>query len=92
MMTSERLVAAARIADASIISAMNVEIPRWVASEAPTRASTISSTQSRASDAGTNEPTCAITAMAPSARMYVDLPPMLGPVTSMSRDPSRSST
>ena len=33
---------------------------------------------------GTNEPTWAITTTQPTARMYVDLPPIFGPVTDAS--------
>jgi hypothetical protein len=69
----------------SVISTMNVERPPARSSAAPIRVKIWSSGPRRAALAGTNEPTCAISAMSATWRMYVDLPPMLGPVISNSR-------
>ncbi len=44
-----------------------------------------STTLISASSAGTKLPICAMATMTPSVLMYVDLPPMLGPVTIASR-------
>lgn len=57
MMMRESFVAADRIADASSISAMKVEIPRCCASPAPTLAKTASRTLSSADSHGTKLPT-----------------------------------
>ena len=63
----------------SSISAMNVDTPRSWLSPAPTRQSTESKTGRRASLHGTQLPVCASSAMTPTCRMYVLLPPMFGP-------------
>jgi hypothetical protein len=42
-----------------------------------------------AAPAGTKEPICAMTQMVPSVRMYVDLPPMFGPVMIWKREAPR---
>ena len=49
-------------------------------SEAPTLVKILSTTPIRAKDAGTNEPTCAISAISATCLIYVDLPAILGPV------------
>ena len=49
---------------------------------APTRARIESVIEISASSHGTKQPTCASSTETPAERMYVDLPPMLGPVTS----------
>lgn len=72
----------ARMAAVSSISAMKVDTPRIWLSPAPTRARMASTTETSASSHGTNEPHCASSTITPICRMYVDLPPMLGPVMS----------
>jgi hypothetical protein len=54
---------------------MNVETPFCTASPAPTRARMQSVTEISALSQGTKLPTCASTAMQPTPRMYVLLPP-----------------
>ena len=80
-----------RIAAASVISTMNVERPPARSSAAPMRVKIASSGPSSALAAGTYDPQCASSAMTAAWRMYVDLPPMLGPVTTSSRRSGRSS-
>mmetsp|Transcript_13810 Transcript_13810/g.37312 ORF Transcript_13810/g.37312 Transcript_13810/m.37312 type:complete len:393 (-) Transcript_13810:2644-3822(-) len=80
MMTRLFLVVPFKIAPVSSISAMKVLTPRCWQSPAPTRAKMASRTQMRAEVQGTKQPTCAISTHAPTCRMKVDLPPMLGPV------------
>mmetsp|Transcript_20898 Transcript_20898/g.64986 ORF Transcript_20898/g.64986 Transcript_20898/m.64986 type:complete len:279 (-) Transcript_20898:409-1245(-) len=81
MSTSECLLAQRMIVAVSSISAMNVERPRAWQSPAPTRARIASVSEMVASSHGTKQPACARRTEMPAARMYVDLPPMLGPVT-----------
>ena len=80
---SERGVALLRMFAVSCISTRKVERPRARSSPAPIRVKTRSRTPRRIAVAGTNEPTCAITASVATWRMYVDLPAMFGPVMSM---------
>ena len=63
----------------SCISTMNVDWPRAMLSDAPTRAKMRSTSGSFASRAGTNDPACAIRQSSAVCRRYVDLPPMFGP-------------
>ena len=65
----------------SVISTMNVERPPARSSAAPMRVNTRSMGPMVALAAGTKLPMCASTAISAACRMYVDLPPMLGPVT-----------
>ena len=67
----------------SCISTMNVLRPRARSSLAPTRVNTRSTTPIVAASAGMNDPVCAMTTSVATWRMYVDLPAMLGPVTTM---------
>mmetsp|Transcript_74668 Transcript_74668/g.218775 ORF Transcript_74668/g.218775 Transcript_74668/m.218775 type:complete len:234 (+) Transcript_74668:426-1127(+) len=89
-MTRERSVAVFRMHEASNISAMKVEIPRSCMSEAPTRHMIASNTGSVALLQGTNMPTWFSRAMSATERMYVLLPPMLGPVMRCRRESSLS--
>ena len=73
--------APARIAAVSLISTMNVDSPRARLSAAPTRVKIRSTMPTRARRAGTNEPTWASSAIWATWRRNVDLPAMLGPVT-----------
>ena len=73
------------MAAVSTISTMNVERPRARSSEAPTRVNRRSTTPMAADRAGTYEPICASTAISAFWRRKVDLPAMLGPVTSQMR-------
>ena len=84
-MTSERSVAWLRMAAVSTISTMKVERPRARSSAAPTRENSRSTMPMWAERAGTNEPIWASTAMSAFWRRKVDLPAMLGPVTSQMR-------
>ena len=84
-MTSERSVAWFRMAAVSTISTMKVERPRARSSAAPTRENSRSTTPMWAERAGTNDPIWASTAMSAFWRRKVDLPAMLGPVTSQMR-------
>ena len=72
----------------SLISTMKVDWPRARLSLAPTRVKSRSTTPIGASAAGTNAPICAITTQSPICRRMVDLPAMLGPVTSATRSAS----
>ena len=69
----------------STISTMKVERPRARSSAAPTRENSRSTMPMCAERAGTNEPICASTAISAFWRRKVDLPAMLGPVTSQMR-------
>ena len=90
-MTSARGPAWFRMAAVSTISTMKVDRPWARSSEAPTRLNSRSTTPMWAASAGTNEPICASTAISAFWRRNVDLPAMLGPVTSHSRlSPDRS--
>ncbi len=84
-MTSERLVAWFRMAAVSSISTMNVLRPAARSSDAPMRLNSLSTTPIRARAAGTKDPTWAISTMTATCRRKVDLPAMLGPVSSQSR-------
>mmetsp|Transcript_13681 Transcript_13681/g.19746 ORF Transcript_13681/g.19746 Transcript_13681/m.19746 type:complete len:246 (-) Transcript_13681:1939-2676(-) len=90
MITSDLEVALLRIAAVSSISAINVETPRSWLSPAPTRARILSVIGMSALWAGTKHPIWAINAMTPAILMYVDFPPMLGPVMIDIAAPSRS--
>ena len=70
-----------RMFAASVISTMNVDRPPARSSPAPMRVKMRSMGPSTARSAGTKLPTCASSTMSAPWRMYVDLPPMLGPVT-----------
>ena len=83
--TSERGVAWFRMAAVSTISTMKVERPRARSSAAPTRENSRSTTPMCAEAAGTNDPICASTVISAFWRRKVDLPAMLGPVTSQMR-------
>ncbi len=85
--TSERPVAWFRIAAVSTISTMKVERPRARSSAAPTRENSRSTTPIWASAAGTKAPAWARMAMSAFWRRKVDLPAMLGPVTTAMRPP-----
>ncbi len=89
-MTSEREVARLRMAAVSTISTMKVERPWAMSSLAPTREKTRSTTPIWALSAGTKLPVWARMAISAFWRRKVDLPPMLGPVTSQSAPPDRS--
>ena len=84
-MTSERAVAWFRMPAVSTISTMKVERPRARSSAAPTRENRRSTMPMRAERAGTNAPIWASTTISAFWRRKVDLPAMLGPVTSHSR-------
>ena len=81
-MTSARSPAWLRIAAVSTISTMKVERPRARSSDAPTRLNSRSTTPICARAAGTKEPVWARMAISAFCRRKVDLPPMLGPVSS----------
>ena len=66
---------------------MKVERPRARSSAAPTRENSLSTTPMCALAAGTKQPIWAITAISAFWRRKVDLPAMLGPVTSHRREP-----
>ena len=70
---------------------MKVERPRARSSAAPTRLNSRSTMPIVACLAGTKEPACAITAISAFWRRKVDLPAMLGPVSSHSRRAGPSS-
>ena len=76
----------------SLISTMNVDWPRTRLSDAPTRVNSRSTTPMRARRAGTNAPICASTTHNPTCRSSVDLPAMLGPVSTITRSLSSSRT
>src|SRR6202012_4197525 len=80
--TSERRGARRSTFAVSFISTMNVLSPRARLSLAPTRVSTRSTTPMCAFLAGTKEPICAKITVNATCRINVDLPAMLGPVTS----------
>lgn len=68
-----------RIEAVSNISAMNVETPfNWL-SPAPTRAKMQSTMDTSADSHGTKHPIWAMSTITPVCRIYVDLPPILGP-------------
>ena len=71
----------------SLISTMKVDWPRARLSLAPTRVKRRSTTPTEASAAGTKAPICASTTQRPIWRRMVDLPAMLGPVTSAPAPP-----
>ena len=73
-------VASFSIVATSIISTINVLCPILKSSDAPTLVNILSTTPMCASEAGTNEPTCAINVINATCLIYVDLPAMLGPV------------
>ena len=64
-------------------STMKVDCPAMMWSLAPMRTWTASMGESRRDSAGTQAPTCAMTAESDTCRSSVDLPPMLAPVSSM---------
>lgn len=73
-----------RIEAVSNISAMNVETPfNWL-SPAPTRAKMQSTMDTSADSHGTKHPIWAMRTTTPVWRIYVDLPPMLGPTNMVS--------
>jgi hypothetical protein len=76
----------------SLISTMKVDCPRARLSLAPTLVKSRSATPISAADAGTNEPSWAITTESPICRRMVDLPAMLGPVTSSTRSAGSNRT
>lgn len=65
--------------DVSIISTINVLRPLLMLSSAPIRPRIESTYGISASSQATNDPMCAISTAAPTLRMYVDFPPILGP-------------
>ena len=77
-----------RIAAVSTISTMKVERPRARSSAAPTRLNRRSTMPMWADFAGTYEPIWASMAISAFWRRKVDLPAMLGPVTSQMRPAS----
>mmetsp|Transcript_6430 Transcript_6430/g.15486 ORF Transcript_6430/g.15486 Transcript_6430/m.15486 type:complete len:217 (-) Transcript_6430:1142-1792(-) len=83
-MTSEWRVAWRRMRAVSSSSTRKVESPAMMASLAPTRVKTRSTGLSRQASAGTQQPRCAMSTVRHACRSSVDLPPMLGPVTSSS--------
>ncbi len=93
MMTRLRSPALLNMFAVSFISTRNVDSPRARLSVAPTRQKIASTMPISASAAGTKLPTWAISAMRAVWRRKVDLPAMLGPVsTTRSGPPSASST
>lgn len=68
------------IAAVSTISVMKVDMPFIWQSSAPTRARIASTSDISARSQGTKLPIWARSATTPTERMYVLLPPMLGPV------------
>lgn len=69
-----------RIEAVSNISAIKVETPfNWL-SPAPTRARIQSTMDTSADSHGTKHPICAMRTITPVWRIYVDLPPILGPI------------
>ena len=83
--TRERGLAWFRIAAVSTISTMKVERPRARSSAAPTRLNSRSTTPIWAARAGTKAPIWASTAISAFWRRKVDLPAILGPVSSQRR-------
>mmetsp|Transcript_23022 Transcript_23022/g.57191 ORF Transcript_23022/g.57191 Transcript_23022/m.57191 type:complete len:263 (+) Transcript_23022:447-1235(+) len=90
MMTRDEAVARRMMAAVSSISDMNVETPSIWLSPAPTLARIQSVTGMLARVAGTKPPMCASKQITPTCRIYVLLPPMLGPVTMTSPPPDGS--
>mmetsp|Transcript_2297 Transcript_2297/g.7724 ORF Transcript_2297/g.7724 Transcript_2297/m.7724 type:complete len:208 (-) Transcript_2297:2079-2702(-) len=86
MTTREDFVAPFKIEAVSSISAIKVLTPLCWQSPAPTLAYTASLTEIVASSQGTKQPHCASSTATPTCLMYVDLPPMLGPVTTWNQD------
>ena len=84
-------VAFRRMKAVSLMSTMKVLCPRARSSDAPTRVKILSHTESRAEDAGTKDPICAIRQISATCRMYVLLPAMFGPVMIIIRFSSVSS-
>mmetsp|Transcript_60765 Transcript_60765/g.100931 ORF Transcript_60765/g.100931 Transcript_60765/m.100931 type:complete len:249 (+) Transcript_60765:450-1196(+) len=80
--TSERRVACCRMRDVSSSSTLKVERPAMMASFAPTRVKMRSTGERATWSAGTQQPRWAIRTVRHACRSSVDLPPMLGPVTS----------
>ena len=78
-------VALCRILAVSVISTMKVDKPLARSSEEPIRVKIRSTSDKPTLSAGTKAPQCAKTTMSAFCRMYVDLPPMLGPVISNMR-------
>ena len=89
--TRLRSVAEFRITAASVISTMKVERPPARSSEAPMRVKMRSNGPITARVAGTKLPMEASTRISAAWRMYVDLPPMFGPVITSMRRASVSS-
>ena len=81
MSTRLARVALCKMFAVSVISTMNVERPPARSSEAPMRVKIRSTGPIVADSAGTKLPMCARIAISAVWRMYVDLPPMFGPVT-----------
>ena len=77
---SEFAVAFFKIWLTSFISSINVLCPEAISSDAPTRVKILSTIPMRALDAGTKLPTCAISVISATCRIYVDLPAIFGPV------------
>ena len=73
-------VALFKILAVSFISTMNVDIPFWRWSCAPTREKILSTILICAESAGMKLPIWAINVINDTCRRYVDLPAMLGPV------------
>ncbi len=80
MSTSDERVALFKILAVSVISTMNVERPPVRSSAAPMRVKMRSIGPIVAESAGTALPMWARIAISAVWRMYVDLPPMFGPV------------
>ena len=67
----------------SFISTINVDSPKEMLSEAPTRVNILSTTPIDADFAGTKEPICAISTISAVCLNKADLPDILGPVIMM---------
>ena len=67
--------------ETSLISTINVLCPVKISSEAPIRVKYLSMIDKFAFLAGTKEPICAIIEISAICFMYVDLPDILGPVS-----------
>ncbi len=89
--TSDRPVAWLRMRAVSVISTMKVDCPFCRKSDAPMRVKMRSTRPKAMASAGTKEPVWASTTSSAAVRRKVDLPPMLGPVTTaMGRASGRS--
>ena len=91
MITKEFWVAFFKMDAVSNISIMKVDTPFNWESPAPTRHNIASTTATVASSHGTKHPICAIKHITPICLIYVDLPPILGPVIIMNSDSSWTS-